>query len=97
MIVASLAFVTAAALMAGKETGSIPILSGAIIMCLLTLANPILYSGVMPRVIENAEREDIGRIYATLGLAINLCWAGSLILIAIGIFMRLPAAREKTR
>ncbi len=94
MIIASLVFVTAAILKAGKEKGAILILLGAIGLCLLTFAIPIIYSGIMPKVIENMQPLQISVIYSRLQMITNIFWAAAIVLISIGTFLRSPAVRQ---
>ena len=93
MIIASLVFVTAAILKVGKEKGATLVMCGAFGLCLLTFANPIIYSGIMPRVIESGGMENVGRIYMAVGLLTGICWAASIVLVAVGTFLRPPAGR----
>jgi len=94
MIIASLVFAMAAAFKAGREKGSILVLFGTIGLFLMALTNPIIYTVIMPRVIENMEPDKIEPIYLVLGLILNICWAGAIILISVGIFLRPVAVRQ---
>ena len=95
IIIASLVFVMAAAFKAGKEKGSILVLFGTIGLCLMAFANPIIYTVIMPRVIENVEPDNFQRIYLVLGLILNTCWAGAIVLISIGILLRPTPVRQR--
>jgi len=94
VIIASLVFVIAAALKAGKEKGAMLVLLGTIGLCLMAFANPIIYYGIMPKVIENVGTDNIGRIYLVLALITNVSWAGAIVLISIGIFLRPTPIRQ---
>ena len=94
MIIASLVFAMAAAFKAGKEKGSILVLFGTIGFCIMAIANPIIYSVIMPKVIENMEPDKIGLIYTVVGLIFSTCWAGAIILISVGIFIRPTPVRQ---
>ena len=97
MIIASLAFVVAAVLKVGKERGAMLIVLGAIGLSLLTIANPIIYSGIMPKLIENMQAnnyEHIGHLYLVLNIVTSIFWTSAIVLISIGTFLRLPPARQ---
>jgi hypothetical protein len=91
-IIASLVFVIAAALKAGKERGSILILSGAIGLCLLTFASPFIYSGLMHNLIEGTGIGSIENTFMVIGLITRIWSACSIALVSIGTFLRTPAA-----
>ncbi len=96
MFFACILLAVAAALKLGKEKGSVLILLGAIVLILLTCASPILYSLIIPKVIEGMDlnSEHISFVYSVIGLVSNLFWAGGIALIAVGTFLRPAVAPE---
>ncbi|WP_442511277.1 hypothetical protein SH528x_002947 [Novipirellula sp. SH528] len=97
MMIASLAFVVAAVLKVGKERGAMLIVLGAVGLFLLTIANPIIYSGIIPKVIENMETNDhehIPRIYLVVNIITSIFWTSAIVLISIGTFLRSPPVRQ---
>jgi len=91
VLAASITLLIAAILKAGREKGAILVLLGAVALCLLAVAVPVVYSVVMPRVIETVGVDNIQNAYLALGLTFNILWATALVLIAIGTLLRPPA------
>ena len=88
-IIATLILVIAALLKAGKEKGSIPIAFGAVGLLIQSITSPIFFQIILPRIAHNGP----GNIYIACSIITTLLWAGCLILIAIGTFIRKPASR----
>lgn len=89
-ILATLILAIAALLKAGKERGSILLVLGAIGLFIQSLVNPILFIVILPKLISNGASTNL---YGTVSAINTLLWAGSLLLIAIGTFIRKPASR----
>ncbi|MDP6542584.1 MAG: hypothetical protein QGH60_01250 [Phycisphaerae bacterium] len=96
IVIVSVTLLIAAAGKAGKERGAILIVMGAIGMCVMSVAGPLLYGVIMPRLIDIAGSSNISNIYLVLGLAVNILWSVPILLIAIGTFQRpTPAVQHK--
>ncbi|MFO7908045.1 MAG: hypothetical protein ACQESR_22250 [Planctomycetota bacterium] len=93
IIVASLFLLMAATQKAGREKGATLILLGAIVLCLVAIAGPVVILFV-PRVITSMGLTNIQAIYLALQLITSMLWAGAIALISIGIFLRPPATRD---
>ncbi len=65
-------------------------LLGAIGLELNAIAIPVIYRGIMPKVIDSVIESggDVQAIYFSLSLVTNVCWAGAVCLIALGTFLR---------
>ncbi|MDP6542577.1 MAG: hypothetical protein QGH60_01215 [Phycisphaerae bacterium] len=90
-LIASVVLLIAAIGKAGREKGAILLLSGAILLCLLAVAGPLLYAVIMPRVLDAIGSDNVHDIYMTLGFVLNILWAAAIVLIAVGIMSRPPA------
>ncbi|MEF9476240.1 MAG: hypothetical protein L0958_06100 [Candidatus Mariimomonas ferrooxydans] len=88
IILACVLFFIAAILRMGKEKGATLVLLGAIGMLFMACATPVIYAGIMPKLIENMAKDNIGNIYFAIRLISNIFWASSIALIAIGTFIR---------
>ena len=91
VFLATLALVIAAFFKAGKEKGSILFLVGAAGLLLLSIASPLIYSVVMPTVIERLEPDDITTLYVAIGALSSILHAAMVGLLAAGTFARRPA------
>jgi len=96
LILASLLLVIAALLKMGKERGALPVFLGTIGLLLLSVANPILYSVIMPGIIESTPSENIHTTYQIIGIVTNIAWAISIVLIAIGTISRSTPQGQNT-
>lgn len=96
LILASLLLVIAALLKMGKEKGALPVFLGTIGLFLLTVANPIIYSVIMPRIVESTQPENLHTTYQVMGIVTNIAWAISIVLIAIGTISRSTAQGQNT-
>jgi hypothetical protein len=91
-IIACIVLVIAAVLKTGKEKGSVWVLVGALGLTLTSILNPLFFSLIAPLLIEGSAGS-AQMFYTVAGLILGLFWAGSLILVAVGIFIR-PALRS---
>jgi len=94
IILVSITLLIAAAMKGGREKGATMIVLGAIGMCAMSIATPVIYSVIMPRLIDALEFDDMSNAYLVFGLAVNILWAVPILLIAIGTFQRPPAAAQ---
>ena len=97
LIIASAVLLIAALLKMRKEKGSIPFLLGAVSILLVTLASPIVYSGIVPWVIWNiggVGRHHFGLIYLGVRVVVSIVWAVAILLLSLGTFLRRPTARR---
>lgn len=92
MIIASAVFVAASVTRMGKEKGAMLVLLRAIGLFITAIASPIVFSLILPGVTRNMDVENVPSIYMLSGLMINLNWAGAIVIIAIGTFLRQPVA-----
>ena len=92
--VAALVLFMAALGKTGRERGAGLFLLGSIGLLAVTILNPVIYTMIMPRVVNAMQMEAsrIGHVYMLVGLVTNLLFAASVVLLALGTFMR---AREK--
>ncbi len=88
MLIACLVFVVAAAKKIGREKGAVLVMAGAIGMVFLTIAGPIIHVGIMGRLIENMQVEEVPFLFLIISLVTNLFWTVAIALVAIGTFKR---------
>ncbi len=93
-ILACILFGIAALLKVGKEKGAIAVLLGAIGSVVLSIANPLVYSVIMPRVVRNMEGVNFQYAYLAAQSIMSIFWGGAITLVAIGILMRSPAVNK---
>jgi len=88
MFIACLAFVVAAAKKLGVEKGAPLVMVGAVGMTILTIAGPIIHAGIMPRLVESMEAEQMPLLFMVVSMVTNLFWTAAIALVAIGTFQR---------
>ena len=96
VMLASVALLIAAALKLGKEKGAILVMLGAGGVCLITFASPMIFSVLVPRLAESARGSgaaSISQIYLVIRIFTSAVWTVSLVLIAVGTFVRSAKAR----
>ena len=94
MIMASVALLIAALLKVGREKGSTLVVSGAVGMCVMSFATPLVYSVIVPGLVENWDVDNLSNFYTFFGIAVNILWAVSIVLIAVGMFLRQPVLEQ---
>ena len=93
MFIACVVFVVAAAKKIGLEKGAPLVMVGAVGMTILTIAGPIIHAGIMPRLMESMQVEQMPLIYMVVSMITNLFWTAAIALVAIGTFKR-PSLQE---
>ena len=88
MLIACLVFVVAAAKKIGFEKGAPLVMVGAVGMAILTISGPIIHVGIMPRLIDNMQIEEVPFVLWIISLVTNLFWTVAITLVAIGTFKR---------
>ena len=94
IIIAAITLLIAAIGKGGREKGAIMLITAALGMCVMSIAMPIIYSLITPRLITDLEINDIQTAYMVLGVLFNILWAVPVLLIAIATFQRPPAAAQ---
>ena len=74
-----------------KDRGGALCVLGSVALLVSSVLGPVVYILVMPKLIDELDAESIGNVYNGVNLLMNLAWAGSLTLFALGQLMRRPA------
>ena len=88
VIVAGMFLLVAAFTKVGKERGAGLLLCGAIGFIFLSIALPIFYILIFPKIMEKMDGADIGRIHGILSFVISFFWAFCIGSIGISTLMR---------
>ena len=94
IILASIALLLVAICRSGREKRSQLFLIGAIGLCLAALITPIIYSVVMPMVIEKIDPDQISSIFMIIHFITNVLWALPLVAIAAGVYARSSESKD---
>ncbi len=95
MIIASVILFVASVRKLGKGKGSGMIMAGAVGLMAMTIGSPVFYSFLVPQIMETLDVVSGEDVYTIIGFSVNLLWAASIGLIAVGTLARKPAVSQQ--
>ena len=81
----------------GKEPGAAIGFIGATLLLIENLVRPIVYLGVMPKMIEKLDPQQVSGLYTAVNICIGCLAATAILCLALGVFQRAAGGRAERR
>lgn len=94
MLIACVLMLIASAMKIGKEKGARLIVTGAVVLVLLVVIQPLVDALILPRMLEEADIDTDRHLIWWRNIASSLFWTVAIGLIAVGTFVRQPMKGE---